>query len=345
MGMTSSGIQVLKLLVSLGVYAYALAVTGVWALMYFTGDRWWFGTVLLYGPRWIYFFPLFVLVPLVLLWYRRGMWLLGLVAALIAWPIMGFNVPLQSLLDAERQGVRVLTYNVKRWEVTAEEFTTLLDEERIDIAAVQELAPRRYKLPPQWHVKRAGESLLVSRYPIVRCEISKREPQVNGIYCVLDTPWGFLGFAGADLLTPRRALDKMLDEEKIFDLSQIEVTQSMIEDRWYESSKLYTWIASFPEENKIIAGDFNLTADSPIYRRIWSSYTNAFNQTGFGYGYTKFTKINRFRYSARIDHILLTPGVKPLRAWVGPDLGSDHFPLIAEFQLVDSVVSTGGGTP
>ncbi|WP_305043252.1 endonuclease/exonuclease/phosphatase family protein [Geoalkalibacter sp.] len=313
--------------------------------MYFSGDRWWFGTVLLYGPRWIYFFPLVVLVPLALLWYRRGLWMLAVVALVIAWPMMGFNLTKSPLVSSEPADLRVLTYNIKRWEVTADEFAGLLDEVQADLAVVQEIAPRRFNLPPQWHVKRAGESLLVSRYPIVRCDISKREPQVNGIYCVLETPRGPLGFACVDILTPRRALDKVLDETTIFDLSQIEATQKMIEDRWYESSGLYAWIASFPEENKIIAGDFNLTVDSPIYRRIWSSYANAFGRSGFGYGYTKFTKINRFRYSARIDHILSTPGVKPVRAWVGPDLGSDHYPLIAEFRFVDSVASTGGGTP
>ncbi|WP_305047088.1 endonuclease/exonuclease/phosphatase family protein [Geoalkalibacter sp.] len=343
--MTSSGTRVLKALAALSVFAYALAVVGVWALMFFTGDRWWFGTVLLYGPRWIYFFPLFVLVPLALLWNRRGLWLLGLTALVIAWPMMGFNLPKSFPVSSEPADLRVLTYNIERWEVTADEFARLLDEVGADLAAVQEIAPRRFDLPPQWHVKRAGESLLVSRYPIAHCDISKREPQVNGIYCVLETPKGPLGFACVDILTPRRALDKVLDRERIFDFDRIETVQAKIEERWYESSGLYAWIASFPEENKIIAGDFNLTVDSPIYRRIWSSHANAFNRAGFGYGFTKFTKINRFRYSARIDHILSTPDVKPVRAWVGPDLGSDHYPLIAEFRLVDSVASTGGGTP
>lgn len=333
----------LKPLVTLGVYGYALAVVGVWALMVITGDRWWFGTVLLYGPRWIYFFPLLVLVPLAFFWHRRRLWPLGLIALFIAWPLMGFNVSWPSWLDSEPGHLRVLTYNIERWEVNAEEFATLLDEERVDIAAVQEIAPRRFNLPPQWHVHRAGESLLVSRYPIVQCEISRREPQVNGIYCVLDTPNGPLGFAAVDILTPRRALDKVLDGEKIFNLAQVETAQKMIGDRWLESSSLHGWIARFPETNKIVAGDFNLTVDSPIYRDIWSDYRNAFSFSEFGYGYTKLTKINRFRYSARIDHILSTSTLLPVRAWVGQDLGSDHFPLIADFRFLDPVPSTGGG--
>ena len=89
---------------------------------------------------------------------------------------------------------------------------------------------------------------------------------------------------------------------------------------------------AFPEANKVLAGDFNLTVDSPIYRNFWSVYQNAYSRTMFGYGHTKKTKINVFRYRTRIDHILSTSRLKPLQAWTGPDLGSDHLPLIAEFQ-------------
>lgn len=333
----------LKSLLTLGVYGYALAVIGVWALMIITGDRWWFGTVLLYGPRWIYFFPLLVLVPLAFFWHRRRLWPLGLTALFIAWPLMGFNLSWPALQGSAPGQLRVLTYNIERWGVTPTEFAALLEETGADIAAVQEIAPRRFNLPPQWHVKRAGESLLVSRYPIVQCEISKREPQVNGIYCVLDTPGGALGFAAIDILTPRRALDKVLDGETIFNLAQVETAQKMIGDRWLESSSLHGWVARFPEANKIVAGDFNLTVDSPIYRDIWSDYRNAFSFSEFGYGYTKLTKINRFRYLARIDHVLSTPGLVPVGARIGPDLGSDHFPLIADFRFLDPVPVAGGG--
>lgn len=332
----------LKALLALGVYGYALAFAGIWALMVITGDRWWFGTVLLYGPRWIYFFPLLVLAPLALVWRRRLLWLLGVIALVIAGPFMGFNIPWSSL-GASPGTLRVLTYNVQRWEVNPTEFAALLEETGADIAAVQEIAPRRFNLPPQWHVKRAGESLLVSRYPIVQCETSRREPQINGIYCVLDTPDGPLGFAAVDILTPRRAVDKVLDSERIFNLAQVETAQEMIGDRWLESSSLHGWIAGFPEANKVVAGDFNLTVDSPIYREIWSDYRNAFTFSAFGYGYTKFTKINRFRYSARIDHVLSTPGLVPVGARIGSDLGSDHFPLIADFRFLDPVPVAGGG--
>ncbi len=110
------------------IYCYLAAVIAVWGVIWFTGDKWWFGTVLMYGPRWIYAVPLVVLVPLALMWRRPLAVALGLAALIIAWPLMGLNVPLDFWGEREQTALRVMTYNVQRWEVTGEEFTALLDE-------------------------------------------------------------------------------------------------------------------------------------------------------------------------------------------------------------------------
>ncbi len=302
-------------------------------IIWFLGDRWWFATVLLYGPRWIYALPMAFFLPAAFLWHRRLLWLLGFYTVIIVLPIMGLNVPMGVFTrTAESATFRVLTYNIQRWSVTAEEFSELLKEVNPDFAAVQECAPSRWILPPQWHVKRSRTSLVVSRYPIVKFEISKRRHDVNGIYCVIDTPSGLIGFFCVDLLTPRRALSRLLDEKKVFDLSQTDYAQRRIAQRWHESEGLARLVKAYTGPI-LIAGDFNLTVDSNIYRDLWSDYQNAYGETGFGFGYTKRTKINIFRYNSRIDHILSSPELRPVRSWTGPDMGSDHLPLIADFVL------------
>jgi endonuclease/exonuclease/phosphatase (EEP) superfamily protein YafD len=122
----------------------------------------------------------------------------------------------------------------------------------------------------------------------------------------------------------------VLDSETVFNLENVDSAQGKIANRWQESARLAKWVEGFPGP-KILAGDFNLAVDSPIYGRYWASYRNAFDYTGYGFGHTKDTKINIFRYPSRIDHILSTPEFRPLRCWTGPDLGSDHLPLIADF--------------
>lgn len=315
------------------IYAYIGAVLGVLALIWFFGDRWWFATILLYGPRWIYAFPMVIFVPAAVLWRRQWLWPLGLSILIIVWPIMGLNLPWSGWGDSTRPtAFRVLTYNIQRWSVSGEEFSELLDSVNPDFAAVQECAPSRWNIPPKWYVKRAGTCIVVSRYPITRFEISERKPDVNGLYCVIETLAGPIGFACVDLLTPRRALMTVLDPKKVFDLTETPYAQRRIANRWQESEDLSRWLSGFPEP-KIIAGDFNLTVDSGIYRSFWSEYQNAFSLTEFGFGHTKRTKINIFKYTARIDHILSTQDLLPTRCWVGPDFGSDHLPLIADFTL------------
>ena len=92
----------------------------------------------------------------------------------------------------------------------------------------------------------------------------------------------------------------------------------------------------------LIAGDFNMPVESAIYHRYWSRYTNAFSTAGFGYGYS-FGRTRKFRRWVRIDHILSGPDWRVLGCWVGPDVGSDHWPVIAEFEFQDS--KSGNGRP
>ena len=70
--------------------------------------------------------------------------------------------------------------------------------------------------------------------------------------------------------------------------------------------------------------------DGAIYRSYWAGYRNAFSEAGLGYGYTEWPGMRRMRFGIRIDHILSTRDWRPRRAWVGPDIRSDHLPLIAE---------------
>ena len=77
-------------------------------------------------------------------------------------------------------------------------------------------------------------------------------------------------------------------------------------------------------------GDFNLPVESAIYRRSWGSFHNALSETGLGLVPTKHTRW----HGVRIDHVLAGPGWQAIRAWVGPGLGGDHRPVIADLRWV-----------
>ena len=39
-------------------------------------------------------------------------------------------------------------------------------------------------------------------------------------------------------------------------------------------------------------------------------------------------------FGVRIDHVLTGDGWRCRRCWVGPDVGSDHLPLLADLSLI-----------
>jgi endonuclease/exonuclease/phosphatase (EEP) superfamily protein YafD len=80
----------------------------------------------------------------------------------------------------------------------------------------------------------------------------------------------------------------------------------------------------------IVAGDFNMPADSTIYREVWGRYLNAFSEKGTGYGRTVFESMRGIKVGVRIDHILAGNGLGIRVCETGPDVGSDHLPLIAD---------------
>jgi endonuclease/exonuclease/phosphatase (EEP) superfamily protein YafD len=100
----------------------------------------------------------------------------------------------------------------------------------------------------------------------------------------------------------------------------------------FESGMLRQWVEECPG-SIVLAGDFNLTAEHPLYRRDWSGYTNAFSWAGWGLGHTMFTR----RMGLRIDQVLCGSAWRPDRCWVGPNVGSAHHPVVAELTWRESL--------
>ena len=101
-----------------------------------------------------------------------------------------------------------------------------------------------------------------------------------------------------------------------------------IADRWRASEKAYEYVSTL-KAPVILAGDFNMPTQSSIYRHHWSAMCNAFSMAGLGLGYTEWPTIRSWQFGIRIDHIVTGCSWRPVRCWVGPDLGSDHRPLLA----------------
>ncbi len=81
----------------------------------------------------------------------------------------------------------------------------------------------------------------------------------------------------------------------------------------------------------LLLGDLNITRFSPYFRRLLAHSSLRDSAVGFGYQPTWPTYAPPLLIP--IDHALVSEGVGILDRRVGPHVGSDHYPLIIDFEL------------
>ncbi len=84
----------------------------------------------------------------------------------------------------------------------------------------------------------------------------------------------------------------------------------------------------------VLTGDFNATPWSHVFGMLSDAGLRN-SQRGFGLAAT-FPAEGSFLTSVPIDHLLHSRHLVTAERWLGPDLGSDHFPLVVELALVHS---------
>jgi len=330
---TKSAARAPRLLAAL-VALYLLGLIGVAALLHIWADRFWLATVILFGPRWLWVLPLAVLIPATLFFKRR--WLLaplGAAALVVLGPIMGFELPSPRTItsSAGKHDLRVMTYNVGGGRAEPIALARLLEQIGPDIAVFQECA-KLFEDPAffeskGWHVDVHWSGCLLSRYPIRK--VDARDPtdvwEMNGAGLIIryeiEAPGRVVDIENVHLETVRDGLEEVMHRA----WRGAPAMRANIEQRAFESKLARDWTER-ADGPLIVMGDFNMPIESAIYQRFWSRFTNAFSEAGFGFGTSKVTRW----FGIRIDHVLLGPGWETQRAWVGPHLGLDHRPMIAE---------------
>jgi vancomycin resistance protein VanJ len=87
---------------------------------------------------------------------------------------------------------------------------------------------------------------------------------------------------------------------------------------------------------KVLAGDFNMTPTSQAYGALRRVFRDAFAESGWGLGHTYPTSLRPIGLNLpiiRIDYIWYSDQLIASSAWVGPDSGSDHRPVVADLAL------------
>ena len=318
-------------------WGYLLALIFLWALMRWAGDRWWIATLVLFGPRWPYLLPLLLLLPLALIFHRRSLGPLLAAAVVAIGPLAGFCIPWAGLLSRDTPILRILTCNVKGRSHRNERLETLIRQSNPDIVALQgcwDVVDMRW--PDRWHVLRCGELLVASRFPVREVMVTThsrtgfRQPRENLLSCIVSLPEGDLPLATVHLQSPHFGISRVLDRQVGIRPSRSDLIAAETAARWEESEEVVSQLAVDGRPD-IVVGDLNLPTESPIYRTYWSTWSDAFSRAGLGFGGTEWPKGTAgIRFGIRIDHVLTSSHWRPKRCWVGPDVGSDHLPVLAD---------------
>lgn len=81
----------------------------------------------------------------------------------------------------------------------------------------------------------------------------------------------------------------------------------------------------------IVAGDFNLSQHSIKYSALAVNMTDAFRATNSGLGVTWSTQMPVVLL--RLDYVWVSKNLNAIQTEVGPGMGSDHYPVVAEIEI------------
>lgn len=325
------------------LWGYLSGLCFFWAYVTATADLEVFSTFWAYVPRWIWALP-FLAVAAVMRQstvIERLPLLAGLVVVL--GPVMGFSTPHWTASSAVsameprdapsgvrgRVGLRVLTVNMGSRQADPVALAGLVARVQPQLVLLQECSERAdAAFEGAWHYRDDDALCVASRYPLraAAAAYRPRRPQNDAFvaHYVVDVQGIPVDVVNLHLDTPRDAFVDAFDRRSVMHMG------ATLARRAQQVEGARAWIdARVDRRRALMAGDFNLTTDSAIYRRVWADFQNAFSDQGSGWGYTKRSGL----FGARIDHVLAGEAWTVRGAWLESSIGSDHLPLVADMAL------------
>ena len=319
--------------ITLAAAVYLAFVVLAWAAVEYGGDARAGPTLALFGPRWLVGLPLLVLLPLAV-WARayRAVGLALVAGVVVAGPVAGGTVNVGPHVRPMRHALvrlRLVTWNMGGVKA-GPAFRQFLADARPDVVVFQE-ADRTLTaadFPAGWTVTPPEDTKPVATWLPVQSagelSVTQLGAPGGGRRYVLTTDEGPIHLVNLHLPTVRPGIEAAIGS-KLRDLRPLRET---IAARAAAARTARAWVGD-PGPNLLVAGDFNTPPAGRIYADNWAAFANAYSEAGTGWGTTKQTRW----FGTRIDHVLYARPWRCQAAWVGPAMGSDHRPLVADLTL------------
>ncbi len=307
-----------------GPLVVAIAAT---LLLWLVVDRWWPLLPLGYGPRWPW-----LALPLVPLLaggrWRQRLLAAGATAVVVGWALVGVRLHLPPARAGRAATLRVIAFNAATRLPAVEALLQMARRADPDLVVVVECPRAAGRLTlTGFRQTAAGEVCVWSRRggdPVL--ESAPRDPAVigwSGTIARLDLPGADVGPIGVvHLRSVRNELEQFRDLSALF--GEADSMEARRSKRIAGSRQASAWFSTMAPRPTIILGDFNLVVESSRFRADWGNWQDAFEEIGAGTGYTWHSRW----YGLRIDHLLHDRDWRTIGFEVGPDLGSDHRPII-----------------
>ncbi|MEO8480393.1 MAG: endonuclease/exonuclease/phosphatase family protein [Gemmatimonadota bacterium] len=306
------------------------------AILWFAVDRIWWTLLFGYGPRWVWW-PLIVLPIFARCGRRERAAATVLTIGVIIFGLQGFQFPLGRAAPATGSAgsatLRLITFNAAIRATAFEQALGLAARDSADVLIVVECPTFRAEAIARYRtigVVRKGEVCAWQRSnrPL-DIRLAERPVQEIGWSGTIGVVRGIDGVAGpigvVHLRSVRNEMSEFLDVSELF--GQTDSMAARQEKRIGGSRFASRWLASDASGRPaLVVGDFNLVRESAVFRRDWGAWRDAFSAAGLGFGHTWSSSW----YGLRIDHVLTNKSWSVRAVRVGPDLGSDHRPVIAD---------------
>jgi len=260
----------------------------------------------------------------------RRAWRIGLATVVVMLinlvPVAGYYVGGQAMAAPAGASIRVMELNLWDRNDRIDLVEGAVRQEAPDLVAFAEVTPEwRERLEvlrwdyPYWvrdDRYEWADVLIVSRLPF---QAASAQP---------------LGRRGKTAVTATVCASST-DPGRCIDLLAVHLERP--QGRYYARARnghldaLANLVATRGADRAVLVGDFNLTPWSPYFPRLLAASGLRDGAVGGGVAPTWFSRWLPF--GLPIDHILAGPSVTVHSLHVGPDVGSDHFPVIADLSF------------